>query len=708
MGGISRIGRASARGSVSLDRCGGDKATALSLIGKGKGEKDKRCGWRRAGDGYFLMSETTQIESAAEQRVETTNGQLGLRLDQVISRAQQSLLKLQSPQGYWNAPLEANAEMNAEYIIFTHFMECVDPQEEAKLKRLLLETQQPDGSWNLFPGGEGYLSTSIEAYFALKLAGMRAGDEEMTQARRWILSKGGVAKAGSLARFYLAAMGQLPWEATTALPPEICLLPNWFPINVYELSSWARGTLFGLVLLQAAKPVVKVSYESGVLELYIEPPHFTRFRPPPAKRRVSLRGLFNLTDSMLRTYNRRPIKSLRVRALSAAENWILEHQEANGSWGGIEPCYLLSAMALKSLGYRSDHPVLKKALEASRELIRDMGEKILYQPCVSPNWDTALAAKALLESGLSPEDESMAQTARWLIDQQIFKRGDWSVKRPKLEPGGWAFEFYNDCYPDVDDSAVILCVLAGVPFKDTAAREKAIAAGSNWVMGMQCRDGGFAAFDADNTSHWLNHLPFADVEAVTDPSCPDLTGRVLEMMAAVGYRAEHPVARRAIDWLKKEQDADGSWWGRWGVNYVYGTFSALAGLRAIGVDRAQPWITRAVRWLKDHQNADGGWGESPLSDKDPAWRGRGTSTASQTAWALIGLLAGEDAVSDNVTRGVDWLVERQNEDGTWDETESTGTGFPNHFYLRYYMYPHYFPLMALGRFKARLAEQPAG
>lgn len=654
------------------------------------------------------MSETVQIESPPQDQLEVTNGQFGLRLDQVIARAQQALLDLQHGEGYWHGPLEANAEMNAEYIIFTHFMDCVDPEQEAKLKKLLLELQQPDGSWSLFPGGEGYLSTSIEAYFALKLAGMRAGDEEMGQARRWILSHGGVIKAGSLARFYLAAMGQVPWEVTTALPVEIGLLPNWFPVNVYELSSWARGTLFGLMLLQAAQPVVKVSYEAGILELYIEPPHFTRFRPPAAKSRLSLRGLLNLSDGLLRTYNRHPIKSLRARALSFAENWLLEHQEANGSWGGIEPCYLLSAMALKGLGYRCDHPVLKKAIEASRELIWDYGDKFLCMPCVSPNWDTGLAAKALLESGLSPADPALGRAARWLIDHQIFKRGDWSIKRPNLEPGGWAFEFYNDCYPDVDDSAVILGVLAAIHFDDAAAIERALRVGSNWVMGMQSRDGGFAAFDADNDSKWLNNLPFADVEAVTDPACPDLTGRVLEMMAAVGYRGEHPVARRAIAWLNKEQEPDGSWWGRWGVNYIYGTFSALAGLRAIGVDIKEPWIRRAVVWLKEHQNSDGGWGESPLSDKDRAWRGRGTSTASQTAWALIGLLAGEDEISASVTRGVDWLLERQNEAGAWDETDSTGTGFPNHFYLRYHLYAHYFPLMALGRFRRRISEKQAG
>jgi squalene-hopene/tetraprenyl-beta-curcumene cyclase len=298
----------------------------------------------------------------------------------------------------------------------------------------------------------------------------------------------------------------------------------------------------------------------------------------------------------------------------------------------------------------------------------------------------------------------LKKTSRWFIDHQIFKKGDWSVKRPKLDPGGWAFEFYNDCYPDVDDSAVILSVLAEAGSDDPAAKERAIAAGANWVMGMQSRDGGFAAFDADNDSTWLNQMPLADVEAVTDPSCPDLTGRVLEMMGAVGYRIDHPVAVRAIEWLKRNQSREGGWWGRWGVNYIYGTFSALAGLRAIGVDIDQPWIKRAVEWLKAKQNPDGGWGESPLSDRDRSWIGRGASTASQTAWATIGLIAGEAGVSEHALRGAQWLSERQNDDGTWTETESTGNGFPNHFYLRYELYAQYFPLMALGRLRRRLAE----
>lgn len=649
------------------------------------------------------MSQIAETDIHAQLPAAAPHDEFVAKIDYTIDRARRSLIALQHPEGYWHGALEANGEMNAEFIIFNHFMGSVDIELEAKLKKHLLDTQNSDGSWSLYAGGEGYLASTIEAYFALKLAGMRAGDEPLLQSRRWILSKGGIEKCGTLARFYLAAMGQVPWEATAAMPVELALFPNWFPFNMYELASWARGTVFGLMVLQATKPVVKISFQESILELYIQPPHFTYFKQPPAAKFLSLRKALNVTDGAMRFFSRHAPAGLRARALRKAESWILEHQEANGSWGGIEPCYLLSAMALKSLGYKNDHPVLRKALEASRELIWDFGDRALYMPCVSPNWDSALAAKALLDSGTPANDPALLKCADWFIDHQIFQKGDWSIKRPNLEPGGWAFEFFNNCYPDVDDSAVILAVMAEAGASDAGKREHAIRAGANWVMGMQSADGGFAAFDVDNDSHWLNSLPLADVEAVTDPSCADLTGRVLEMMGAVGYKADHPVARSAIEWLKRNQSADGAWWGRWGVAYIYGTFSALSGLQAIGYDMNQAWIRRAVDWLKSKQNADGGWGESPLADKDPAWRGRGVSCASQTAWAMIGLVAGEDVISESVIRGAQWLTERQNDAGGWDESESTGNGFPNHFYLRYFMYAHYFPLMALGRMRKRMA-----
>jgi len=493
------------------------------------------------------------------------------KVDFAIDRAQRALLAQQHREGYWQQALEANAEMNAEYIIFNRYMELpADPDLDKRLARMILDTQQGDGSWTLFPGGEGDLSTTITAYFGLKLAGWRAGDEPMMQARRWILSKGGIEYAGILTRFYLAAMNQVPWRATASMPVEITLLPNWFPINIYELASWARGTLMALMVLQAKKPAVEIDWRQGVLELYIQPPHFTKFRMPRSERTISLRNALRFADKALRFYDAHHARGLRASALRYAENWLLEHQDANGSWGGIQPCYLLSPMALKALGYRNDHPVIVKALEAVQELVWEQGDSIIYQPCVSPNWDTALAAKALIDAGLPGDHQALRDAAKWLIEHQIFKRGDWSIKRPKLEPGGWAFEFFNDWYPDVDDSAVILMVLAVAAHDDPVAREQAIKLGANWVMGMQSKDGGFAAFDVDNDSEWLNSAPFADLEAATDPTCADLTGRVLEMMAAVGYRSDHPVARRAIAWLKRNQENDGSWWGRWGVPAVAG------------------------------------------------------------------------------------------------------------------------------------------
>jgi squalene-hopene/tetraprenyl-beta-curcumene cyclase len=626
------------------------------------------------------------------------------KVDLMIDRARRALLAQQHPEGYWQAALEVNAEMNAEYIIFNRFMELrSDSALDKKLAKQIQETQQEDGSWALFPGGQGDLSTTISAYFGLKLAGICAGNEPMMQARRWILSKGGIANSNTLTRFYLAAMNQVPWHATAALPVEITLLPKWFPLNMYELSSWARGTLFALMMLQAKKPTVQVDWRQGVLELYIQPPHLTKFSPP-GRRVLSSRNLLRGADKALRLYDKHHLKSLRWLALRHAEDWLLEHQDANGSWGGIQPCYILSPMALKGLGYRNDHPVIVKALEAVRELVWDLGDSIIYQPCVSPNWDTGLAAKALLDAGLPRDHPALRDAAKWLIEHQILKKGDWSIKRPDLEPGGWSFQFYNDWYPDVDDSAVILMVLAEAAYDNDAARERAIKLGANWVMGMQSKDGGFAAFDVDNDAEWLNQAPFADLEAAIDPTCADLTGRVLEMMAAVGYRADHPVAQRAITWLKRKQKSDGSWWGRWGVGYIYGTFSALSGLGAIGVDGDESWIRRAVAWLKSVQNSDGGWGETCLADKDPALKGKGNSTPSQTAWALIGLLAGEHELSDSIMRGIAWLAQQQNDEGRWEDSEFTGTGFPNHLYLRYHMYAHYFPLMALGRFRRRLAR----
>jgi len=650
------------------------------------------------------MSAGFEIGAGPERATYSRRDEFLAGLDWTIDRARRSLLGLQHSEGYWNAALEAPAQMNAEFIIFNHFMDSVDRELEARIAKYLLDTQQPDGSWNLFPGGEGYASYTIEAYAALKLAGMSADDEPLVRTRKWIKANGGITRAGTLARFYLASIGLMPWSSTAGCPVELMLAPNWFPINIYELGSWARGTFVALALLQASKPVRPVAEQNLIAELYDVPPHLTKFTQPHGATNFSMRNMLVQVDRLVRLYDRHPAKWLRAKANRAAEKWLLAHQEANGSFGGIEPCYLLSPMALKAVGYRNEHPVIRKSLTASRELIWEMGDKALYMPCVSPNWNTALACKALLATGMDGNHPALEAATRWFIDHQVFTSGDWSVKRPHLKPGGWPFEFFNNAYPDVDDSAVIVAVLAETGRRDDVAQGHAIAAGANWVNGMQSKDGGFAAFDTDTDSRWLNQLPLADVEAITDPSCPDLTGRVLEMLGALGYTTSHPVAERAVLWLQRNQSPEGSWWGRWGVNHIYGTFSALLGLRAIGADLHQPWIRRAVSWLKSRQNPDGGWGESCLSDKDPSWRGRGDSTASQTAWAIIGLIAGEEELGENVMCGVQWLLERQNSSGSWDETAFTGNGFPNHFYMRYHLYPHYFPLLALANFRTRLQK----
>ncbi len=400
------------------------------------------------------MSAAFEIGSADQDARPLGGDHLAADVDWVIRRARRSLLALQHVEGYWNAALEAPAQMNAEFIIFNHFMGSVDRELEARIARFLVESQQRDGSWNLFPGGEGYASYTIEAYAALKLAGMSARDEPLCRARSWIAANGGIGRAGTLARFYLAAIGQVPWTATASSPVELMLAPKWFPLNIYALGSWARGTFVALAMLQAAMPVVRVDARRSVAELFNPAPQPTEFPLLRGARRFSARNLLNLADGALRFYDRHHLKSLRARALREAEQWLLRHQEANGSFGGIEPCYLLSPMALKAIGYSNEHPVLRDALKASRELVWEMGDKALYMPCVSPNWNTVLACRALLASGVPRDHPALTAAVKWFIDHQIFKRGDWSMKRPKLPPGGWSFEFFNDAYPDIDDSAV--------------------------------------------------------------------------------------------------------------------------------------------------------------------------------------------------------------------------------------------------------------
>jgi len=627
---------------------------------------------------------------------------LGARLDAAIARSQAAFLRQQHREGFWHAPLEANVAMDAQYVFLNRFMERQPTRVDRRIVEHMLATQSGDGSWPLYARGPGHLSNTIEAYFALKLAGLSADEPALRRARAFILEHGGLARAGVFTRTFLAYFGQFPWQGLPAMPVELVLLPPRCPINIYAMSSWARETVVPLTVLMAMRPRVQIDPAESVDELWRRPPAIEDFAFARSPELFTWRNAFLALDAALKIIGRSPWKPLRRRALAYAEQWIVAHQDVNGGWGGIQPPMVNCVMAMRALGHPNSHPVIARGVQAIDDFVMANGDEVFFQPCVSPTWDTALMAKALLDSGLPADHPALQRATDWLIDNQIFKPGDWSVANPGLEPGGWAFEFANDWYPDVDDSAVILMVLKRVACRDPRRTDRAIAAGLNWTLGMQSRNGGWGAFDTNNDREFLNRIPFADMEAMIDPPTEDLTGRLLEMMGTYGYDLRFNRARRGREFLLRSQRADGAWWGRWGVNFIYGTWSVLSGLRAIGDDLHAPHIRRAVRWLKAHQNADGGWGESIASYDDERLAGRGESTPSQTAWALLGLLAGEDGASAELLRGADYVLEQQRGDGQWDEALFTGTGFPRHFYLRYDMYRNYFPLMALGSLRRRL------
>jgi squalene-hopene/tetraprenyl-beta-curcumene cyclase len=633
----------------------------------------------------------------------TQTDDISTQLDDAIARSHATFLRQQHREGFWHAPLEANVSMDAQYIFLNRFMGRPMTRVDQRIVDHMLATQADDGSWALYAGGPGHLSDTIEAYFALKLAGLSADEPALRRAREFILALGGLARAGVFTRTFLAYFGQFPWAGLPAMPVELVLLPPWFPINIYAMSSWARETVVPLTVLMAKQPHIPIAPGEAIDELWLRPPTQGELEFSRSRELFTWRNAFLALDATLKTLGRSPWKPLRQRALRRAEEWILARQDVNGGWGGIQPPMVNCVMALRALGYADSHPAVAKGLQAIDDFVMADGDRLFFQPCVSPTWDTALMCRALLDSDVAVDHPALQRAADWLVDNQIFKPGDWSIYNPTLEPGGWAFEFANDWYPDVDDSAVILMVLKRIAGRDARRTDRAVAAGLNWTLGMQSRNGGWGAFDTDNDSEFLNKIPFADMEAMIDPPTEDLTGRLLEMMGTFGQDLRFSRAQQARAFLLRTQRSDGSWWGRWGVNFIYGTWSALAGLRAIGEDLNAAHVRRAVQWLIEHQNDDGGWGETIASYDDERLAGCGASTPSQTAWAILGLLAGEDGVSDAVRRGTDYLLTRQRRDGQWDETAFTGTGFPRHFYLRYDMYRNYFPLMALGGVRRRLA-----
>ncbi|MGQ9572918.1 MAG: squalene--hopene cyclase [Dehalococcoidia bacterium] len=617
-----------------------------------------------------------------------------------IQRAQNYLLRIQYPQGYWWGELETNVTMAAEYLLLTHFLGVADRRRWDKIVSYLRRQQLPDGTWNIYYGGPGDVSATVEAYFALKLAGVSPDEPAMDKARQFVLSQGGVPKARIFTKIWLALFGQWDWSGVPVLPPELVLLPSWFPINIYEFASWARATIVPMLIILTRRPVCPIPVEARIDELYPTPRDQVDYFLPKSDKLLSWKAFFLTTDRLLRLYERWGWKPFRRRATLAAEKWILDHQEADGSWSGIQPPWVYSLIALKLLGYPLNHPVMAKGLRGFESFAIEDEETFNPQACLSPVWDTCLAMNALLDSGLPPDHPALVKGARWLLKEQILSGGDWQVKNRKGPPGGWAFEFANDLYPDTDDTAEVMMALLRTRIPEEAEKKQALERGLQWLLSMQSKNGGWGAFDLNNTRHFITQTPFCDFGEVIDPPSEDVTAHIVELLGRLGYDKTFPPVRRALAYLKRVQEADGCWFGRWGVNYVYGTGAVLPALEAVGEEMGQDYVRRAVRWLAAHQNEDGGWGESCASYADPSLRGVGPSTASQAAWALLGLLAGGQGESEATLRGVNYLLETQEEDGSWDEPYFTGTGFPRDFFIKYHMYRNYFPLQALGRYRA--------
>jgi squalene-hopene/tetraprenyl-beta-curcumene cyclase len=632
-------------------------------------------------------------------------------LDSALQKGEEWLLDRQDPKhGFWVEELEADTTLTSEYIMLRRFLNVIDLERERRAVRYLVHTQLENGGWPIFSGGSADISASVKAYFALKLAGISPDESFMLRAKALILQNGGVVQANVFTKITLALFGQYDWRGIPCMPPEIFLAPQWFYFNLYAVSYWSRAVIIPLLIVFAHRPLCPIPQEQGIDELYVQPPKDVDYAHVPPLHRdpaiLSWRNFFVWIDGLLRLYEMFPVKTLRRKALKKAQNWMIQHMDGEGGLGAIYPAMANSLVALQALGYSTDHPLVQKALGEIEALeiysnpVNGITPTMLHlQPCHSPVWDTALTVNALIERGLALDHQSLHRAGAWLRSRQCQKVGDWAVSASEARSGGWAFQFENEWYPDIDDTAAVVMALAKIHSPELPACDQAIKKGVEWVLALQGSDGGWGAYDKDNNKLIFNKIPFADHQALLDPSTADLTGRCLEMLGTLGYDQSHPAVGPAIEFLRKEQEPNGSWYGRWGVNYIYGTWCVLSGLRAIGLDMMAPWIQQAVIWLESVQNSDGGWGESCDSYADMQNAGKGESTASQTAWALMALLQAGASDSISVVRGINWLLRHQRENGVWEEPFHTGTGFPRVFYLRYHGYFKYFPIWALSMYR---------
>ena len=643
------------------------------------------------------------------------------RVSDGISKAVDWLMSNQHEQGYWCGELEADSMLEADYIFLHTLLGTGDRGKMERCVNEILRHQNQDGGWSLYPGGPSNVNYGVKCYLALKLMGWSAEHPLLVKARENVLALGGVTQCNTFTKIYLCSLGQYDYDAVPAVPPEMLLFPNWFYFNIYEISSWSRGILVPLSVIYAKKPFKKIPAEQGIEELFVGGRANADLRLRWDRKHIfSWRNFFLFTDRLAHWAERVHIRPLRKRALKKAENWMLERFERSDGLGAIYPAMLNAIVALVYLGYSKDDPQVIRAMDEFEKLGIDCPEgtpdyptpTFRMQPCFSPVWDTAQVLSTLGEAGVARTDLRLLKAADWLLSKEVRHKGDWAEKVKNVEPGGWYFEFNNEFYPDVDDTGEVLLGLKAVENPRERYQHEVEQRAVNWVLAMQCKNGGWAAFDKDNTKKIFQEIPFADHNAMLDPPTVDITGRILEMLSCYGYTRADKRVEKALQFILKEQEQDGSWFGRWGVNYLYGTFLVLRGLEAVDYSYLEAPVQQAAEWIRMVQNPDGGWGETCGTYDDPNKRGIGPSTPSQTAWALLGLLAANDTRSDSVAKGIRWLIERQHQDGSWDELmpgrngESyyTGTGFPRVFYLGYHLYKQYFPLLALTTYRKALAR----
>ncbi len=645
------------------------------------------------------------MNSATSSTISQKHLRLGEKSAESLRRGTEFLMHSMR-DNHWCFELEADVTIPSEYIFLQRILKRNNLKLEAKIGAYLKRRQNVNGSWALYEDGPGDMSATVKAYFALKLMGHSIDEIHMVSARKWVLQNGGAETVNVFTRITLALFGQLSWKTVPAMPVEMMFLPKWWFFHLSKVSYWSRCVIVPLLVIFAKRPVYETPIEQSVSELFTQSPSSLTTLDKINWRQPVNAG-FVLLDRGLKFVNNLVPRFVREKALAKAERWTREHCSGDGGIGGIFPAMVNAVIALKLRRAEDNDPDLVRTIEAIDELVIESDEEAYCQPCLSPVWDTCLALNAVTETELPLEDPRVKAAVQWLFQHQVFEKGDWSEKVPKLSSGGWAFQYENAKYPDVDDTSMVLMALlrSGVHEGDIKMRER-IDHAVNWILGMQNPDGGWAAFDVDNNAEYLNKIPFADHGALVDPSTADLTARCIEMLAMLGHDKNFPPINDGLEFLKRNQESNGSWYGRWGVNYVYGTWSVLAAIGGIGEEREKAYVQKALRWLEGAQNEDGGWGESCNSYDDVRMAGIGVSTPSQTAWALLGLMAAGPIDSPFVKRGIDYLISHQNTDGGWDEEMYTGTGFPRVFYLRYHGYRAYFPLWALANYQRLMNGMP--